>query len=47
MKREKNFSVVKFQYINPIQIVLRVPSTDPKTCVECIAFFLKWLDSKV
>ncbi len=25
---------------------MRVPSTDPKTCVDYIAFFLKWLDSE-
>ena len=30
----------------PTEIILRVPSTDPKTCVEYIAFFLKWLDSE-
>lgn len=30
----------------PTEIILRVPSTDPKTCVDYIAFFLKWLDSE-
>ena len=38
-------SEVNVTFITSTQGILRVPSTDPKTCVKFITIFLKWLDS--
>ncbi len=32
--------------LNPVQVIVTVPSNDPKLCSEYISFFLKWLDSE-
>lgn len=32
--------------ISPVQIMITVPSIDPKLCSEYMSFFLKWLDSE-
>jgi hypothetical protein len=32
--------------VSPEQVIITVPSVDPKLCSEYISFFLKWLDSE-
>lgn len=46
-KRTKTFEgmAVRVTTLTPKRVIVRLPSTNPKTCSEFMTYFLKWLDS--